>query len=111
MAPRVDIGKVVQVRRELRALDPMKVAHEGRQIRARRGDIVGRGVHLGSIAGREYDAFMRLSPASQGPQRRLYAPLKIDPLTQVDRRGPVTEADNKDVHRSSEIVTARQEIA
>ena len=63
--------------------------------------IVARGVDLGAVARREHDRFARRPARGQRPQRRLDAArLEVDPLAQLDRRGPMTESQrDMQVHR------------
>ena len=94
----VEIDQVVNMRGELAAIDAVKLADEGAEIGARRPDVFARRIDFGAIAGGEHDRLVGRAPGGQRPQRRLHASLEVDPLTQVDGRGAVTEAHNDYVH-------------
>ena len=98
MAGRVEIREIVQMRRELAAIDGVEVAHECPEISPAPGDVVGHRVELRAIAGGEHGRFVGRPPGGQCPQGGLDASLKIDPLTQGDGRGAVTEAHDQNVH-------------
>ena len=93
MSRGVEVGDVVDVRRDRRTIDAVELADEAHQIRARRRHIVAGDVQLGAIAGRQHDRLARR--AARGERRqRAGEPVhvKIDPLAQLDRRGLVTDS-------------------
>ena len=95
----VEVGQVVQVRRELAAIDAVELADEGardrrapprrrRTRRTPRRDCRWRARPLRGSTPR----------AASARSARLHAPLEVDPLTQFDGRGAMTEADDENVH-------------
>ena len=97
---RVEVGDVVEVRRERRARSTPwnSLMNAARSARAA-VDVVARGVELGAVAGRDTTA-SRATPRPPAPAARVQpARLEVEPLAQLDGRGAMTEADEEEMHR------------
>src|SRR4029077_19134502 len=98
----VDVGDVVDVRREVAGADTVEVADEAHQIVPRGARLVARDVELRAVAGGQDDGLARRSPAGERAKRLGHASgLEIDPLAQFDRRGAMTDSDQEKLHQPS----------
>ena len=56
-------------------------------------------IQLGAVARREHDRLAARQPRRQLAQRRIQpARVEVDPLAQLDGRGPVTDSDEQKMH-------------
>ena len=95
----VEVGDVVDVGRDLRRVDAVELADERHQIAPRGGEIVARRVHLGAVAGRQHHGLPRRPARRQRAERLVHAArVEVDPLAQLDRRGPMADSDEKQMH-------------
>ena len=99
MARDVEVGDVVDVRRDVARRDAVEVADEAHQILARRGRLVAGDVELGAVAGRDDDRFARRSALGERAERvGDAARLEVDPLAQLDRRGAMADSHKQKLH-------------
>jgi len=95
---RIEIDQVVHVRDDLAALHAVKLTDERLQIRPRDPHVVAGGVQFRAVAGGEDDGLVGRSASGQRFECGLEASLEVDALAQVHWRGPMTEADEQEVH-------------
>ncbi len=90
----VEIRNLVDVRLQRLPIDVVKLGNEVDKRRTALVDVVAHAVELRAVARREHDRLAYGPARGERPQRRLQpARLKIDPLAQFDRRGPMTDSD------------------
>ena len=98
-----EVGHLVDVRLDRRDVHAVKRAHERDQLGSRRLDIVAGDVELRAIAGREHRHLAGRGALRRAGRERAQrvleaARLEIDPLAQLDRRGPVADSEEQQVH-------------
>ena len=87
----VEVVQVVDVRDHIAGRHVVELAEELHEVVARRGGLVARDVDLGPVARRQHRRLARRPAGRQCAERLGHTPgLKVDPLTQVDRRRAMT---------------------
>ena len=103
VAGRFEVGDLVDVRLERRSVHAVKRADERDQLGSCRRDVVARDVELGAIARREHRHLAGRGALRRAGRERAQrvleaARLEIDALAQLDRRGPMADSDEQEVH-------------
>jgi hypothetical protein len=94
-----EIGDVIHVRLQRLAIDAVEVGDEVDQRHPPAIDVVAGAVEFRAVAGREHHRFaQRFSPAERPEGGLDPTRLKVDALAQFDRRRPMTDSDQDQMH-------------
>ena len=99
---RVEVGELVDVRRQRGSIDAVELGDEPYQLGACAVALIACGIQLGAVTGRQDDGLAARQPRCQLAQRHVEpARVEVDPLAQLHRRRPMTDSDQEEVHQLS----------
>src|SRR5262249_32225977 len=99
MASDIEIGYLVDVRLQRLPIDLVKIGDEVDERRSALMYVITHAVQFGAVARGEHNRLAHRGALSERPERHLQtARLKIDPLTQFDRRCAVTDSNKYEMH-------------